>query len=137
MSYYVLTTKQELPEEYRTGLTVEDKQGIASRLVEVAFMTKENYEENSVRLAVLNRVGAIRLVEDWVYTSYIVFETQVDANNYISVIDEVSLIGQGLRGSVLEPVVPRTLTEMDESEWEWFRSLNQDKAVIPTRQFTS
>lgn len=136
MSFYVLTTTQELPESYRTGLTVEDKVGIASRFVEIIFVNKTNYETKSFQLALLPKIGAIRLVDNWTVTSYIAFETLNDANNYIALVDEISGIGQQLRGNTIDPIVPRTLVETDEGEWELFRSQHQIDGVIPTRQFS-
>ena len=85
MSYFLITSKNSLPEQFREGIAVTDKQMIAEKLILESFLTQLNFLEASVLYSSVTINGFFRTVEDYTVTGITCVNSEEDANTLMNI----------------------------------------------------
>jgi hypothetical protein len=86
MSLFLLTTINALPEQFRTGIEIDNKSGIAEKLISESFLTKENFTIALMLFKTVSNLGSYRVVDGYTVTNTICFDTEEDAQTIYSII---------------------------------------------------
>jgi hypothetical protein len=89
MSYFLITSKNTLPEQFREGIEVTNKTAIAEKLILESFLTQENYIEARMLYASLQVNKFFRLVEDYTVISITCVNTEQDANVIVAIFNAI------------------------------------------------
>lgn len=123
MSYFLLTTKNTLPEQFQTSVSIEDKTAIAEKLITESFMSRANFEtavalNNSLPIT---KINMIRTVEGYTVTNMIFVATEQDAillrDHYITIRHANAQIPERSWVHPEEDSNKYTIREVSDEEW--------------------
>jgi hypothetical protein len=80
MSYFLVTSKNTLPEQFQSAIPVTDKQAIAEKLIVESFLTLDNYTSAMSSYRSLPVISTYRYVDGYTVTNVTFLPTQEDAN---------------------------------------------------------
>jgi hypothetical protein len=89
MSYFLITSKNSLPEQFREGIEVTNKTAIAEKLILESFLTKDNYSEAAMLYSSMQIYSFFRLVEDYTVTGIFCVNTEEDANALVTIFSAI------------------------------------------------
>lgn len=81
MSLFLVTTKNELPERFRSEIDVANKSAIAEKLISESFLNFDNFESALQAFQSVNKVAKYRTVDGYSVTNITCVPTEEDANN--------------------------------------------------------
>ena len=88
-TYFLVTIKNTLPEQFREGIEVTNKTAIAEKLILESFLTEENYRVAVMLYSSLQINSFFRLVEDYTVISMTCVNTEEDANSLVSIFNAI------------------------------------------------
>jgi hypothetical protein len=95
----LLTTTYELHESSREGILVTDSPSkLVTRLIEIVFVSSDNYIRQTGRLNSSTRLDKSRTVDGWNIINYDLFDTEEDCQTYLTLVSEVTAENTELRG---------------------------------------
>ena len=135
MSYFLLTTKNTLPVQFQSSVSVENKTAIAEKLITESFMSRANFERSMAihRSLPITKVNTLRIVEDYTVINMTFVSLEQDAillrDSYIIMHDENAQIPER---SWVHPEDPNryTIREVSEEEWGEILVSNIESNVI-------
>lgn len=135
MSYFLLTTKNTLPVQFQSSVSVENKTAIAEKLITESFMSRANFERSMAihRSLPITKVNTLRIVEDYTVINMTFVSLEQDAillrDSYIIMHDENAQIPER---SWVHPEDPNryTIREVSEEEWGEILVSNVESNVI-------
>jgi len=84
MSYFLITSKNSLPAQFREGIDVTDKKAIAEKLIVESFLTRLNFLEAVESYSSVDINHFFRVVEDYTVTTMAFVNTEEDANKLVN-----------------------------------------------------
>jgi hypothetical protein len=136
MSYFLLTTKNTLPVQFQSSVSIENKTAIVEKLTVESFMSRANFERAMAvhRSLPITKVNTLRIVEGYTVINMTFLSSEQDAimlrDSYITMHDENAQIPER---SWVHPEDPNryTIREVSEEEWaELLVSTNESKVTI-------
>ena len=88
-TYFLVTTKNTLPEQFREGIEVTNKTAIAEKLILESFLTEENYRVAVMLYYSVQINSFFRLVEDYTVISMTCVNTEEEANSLVSIFNAI------------------------------------------------
>ena len=85
MSYFLITSKNTLPEQFREGIDITDKQAIAEKLIVESFLTQLNFLEAVENYSSVYINHFFRLVEDYTVTNMSIVNSEEDATRLVNI----------------------------------------------------
>lgn len=120
MSYFLVTSKNTLPEQFQSAVPVTDKQAIAEKLVVESFLTQDNYQSAMNAYRSLPLVSRYRYVDGYTVTNATFVPTQEDANALVAIITAQRDKNSNQIGrSWAHPVDPNQLTVRSVTDEEF------------------
>lgn len=123
MSYFLLTTKNTLPEQFQSSISIEDKTAIAEKLIIESFMSRANFETAMAvnRSLPITKINTLRIVEGYTVTNMIFVATEQDAillrDHYIAMKHANAQIPERSWVHPEEDSNKYTIREVSEEEW--------------------
>lgn len=122
MSYFLLTTKNTLPVQFQSSVSIENKTAIVEKLTVESFMSRDNFERAMAvhRSLPIVKVNTLRIVEDYTVINMTFVLSEQDAimlrDSYITMQNENAQIPER---SWVHPEDPNryTIREVTEEEW--------------------
>lgn len=87
MSYFLITSKNTLPEQFQSQVPVTDKQAIAEKLIVESFLTLDNYVSAISAYRSIPVVSSYRYVDGYTVTNVTILSTQEDANALLAIME--------------------------------------------------
>ena len=114
----LLTTTYELHESSREGILVTDSPSkLVTRLIEIVFVSSDNYIHQNERLNSSTRLDKSRTVDGWNIINYDLFDTEEDCQTYLTLVSEVTAENTELRGyEVLSS--SQVISTISTEEWD-------------------
>lgn len=129
MSYFLVTSKNTLPEQFQSAVPVTDKQAIAEKLVVESFLTQDNYQSAMNAYRGLPVVSTYRYVDGYTVTNATFIPTQEDANALVAIITAQRDKNSNQIGrSWAHPVDPNQLTVSSVTDEEFLTLTAELKA---------
>ena len=131
MSYFLLTSRNTLPEIFQADIPVTNKQQIAAKLVVESFLTESNYLQALGDVNTVPAVGRVRFVEGYTVISITCLASEEDATALKNILTGIRDQNAAQLNRTWEhPVDPNqyTITEATEEEWQ---TLVNDAAANP------
>ncbi len=122
MSYFLLTTKNTLPVQFQSSISIENKTAIVEKLTTESFMSRANFERSMTihRSLPIAKVNTLRIVEDYTVINMTFVSSEQDAimlrDSYITMQNENAQIPER---SWVHPEDPNRYTIREVSEEEW------------------
>jgi hypothetical protein len=85
MSYFLITSKNTLPEQFQSAIPVTDKQAIAEKLIVESFLTLENYSAAKNSYSSIPIISSFRYVDGYTVTSVTCVATLEEANSLLAI----------------------------------------------------
>lgn len=86
MSLFLLTTTNTLPEQFRSEITIDNKSGIAEKLISESFLTRENFNTALGLFKAVFNLGSYRVVDGYTVTNTTCLFTEEDAEALYNII---------------------------------------------------
>lgn len=132
MSLFLLTSTNTLPEQFRSGIEIDNKSGIAEKLISESFLTRANYNTALNLYKVVFNIGSYRVVDGYTVTNTTCLTTEEDANILYNIV-----MAQRQKNS---SEIGRTWTHPTDAlpvitpvtETEWFETMQSNLADTHT-----
>jgi hypothetical protein len=120
MSYFLITSKNTLPERFHSTVPVTDKQAIAEKLIVESFLTEANFTSAMGAFRALPVISAYRYVDGYNVTNVTFLPTQEDADALLAIIAAQRDKNSNQIGRLwTHPVDPNSLTVSSVTDAEF------------------
>ena len=133
MSYFLLTSKNTLPEQFQAEIPVTEKAKIAEKLIVESFVTQSNFAEAMALYANIPVIGSIRTVDGYTVTNLICLDSEANAVALKDLfINQRNKNAAQIGRAWTHPADPNqyVITEITEDQWFQLLAEKASSAVI-------